>query len=436
MKRVLVISYYWPPSGGSGVQRWVKFSKYLPAHQWQPVIYTPENPESVAIDHTLEKDIPTEAEILRTRIFEPYEIYRKLTGKKASNVVNPISSGKKSPVARLALWVRANLFVPDPRITWVRPSVKYLKKYLKEHPVDAIVSTGPPHSMHLIARALAKSTGIPWVADFRDPWTNMFFFKHLPLGPLARRRQYRLEEKVLRDADAIISVSPLVAEEFREMTDTPVYMITNGYDEDDYRDEDCAVQPAPEGKFRIVHTGLFAADGNPLTLWKVLADKCSEDIAFSEAMSLELIGKTDAEIISAIRSAGLGDYLSAPGYLSHEETVFRQREASMLILPLRREPEYRKVLPGKIFEYLASRRPVLQIGEPEGAAASIIGSVNAGVCADWEDYSTLRAYVDTLWERFRSGEDLAETGDIERYSRRCTTASLAALLDTLSTEKM
>lgn len=429
MKRVLVITYYWPPSGGSGVQRWVKFAKYLPLHGWQPVIYTPENPEISLADQSLEKDIPAEAEIIRTRIFEPYQAYRKLSGKKASGEVNPISSGQKSLPKRFALWVRANLFVPDPRISWVRPSVKFLKKYLMEHPVDVIVSTGPPHSMHLIARKLSKATGTPWVADFRDPWTRMFFFKHLPLSPMARKKQFRLEHKVLSDATAIISVSPLVAQDFCEMTDTPVHLITNGYDAEDY---EALSGPAVQETFNIVHTGLFAANGNPVALWEVLAEKCAGDEEFAASLRITLAGKTDSEIIESICKCGLKEKLENRGYLPHGETVRCQKNATLLILPLRKEPEYRSVLPGKIFEYLAARRPVLQIGEPSGAAADVISSCAAGVCADWADKETLRSFVDECWEKYSAGADMTTKGNIEKYSRTAVTDQLAALLDCIT----
>ena len=224
MKRVLIISYYWPPAGGSGVQRWVKFSKYLPSEGWQPVIYTPSNPELIAEDRSLADDIPPEAEVIRKHIFEPYNAYRKLTGKTGSESgeVNPINAGSKTPWQRLALFVRGNFFIPDPRCFWVRPSVRFLEKYLKRHPVDIIVSTGPPHSMHLIAMKLARATGLPWVADFRDPWTRMFYFKHLSLTRWAMGRHRRLEKKVLDNASVIVAVSPLVQKEFMEMTGTRV----------------------------------------------------------------------------------------------------------------------------------------------------------------------------------------------------------------------
>ena len=171
MKKVLVITYYWPPTGGSGVQRWVKFAKYLPQFGWQPVIYTPENPEMTSVDKTLEGDIPPEAIVIKRPITEFYTLYRRLMGRGDSSVkeVNPINNRERTFKQKLMLALRGNLFIPDPRVTWVGPSVRFLKKYLEENPVDIIVSTGPPHSMHLIAMKVAAATGIPWVADFRDP---------------------------------------------------------------------------------------------------------------------------------------------------------------------------------------------------------------------------------------------------------------------------
>ena len=180
-KRVLVIAYYWPPSGGSGVQRWVKFCKYLPDFGWEPVVYAPSNAAYPAVDPGMGADLPDTLEVIRRPIREPYALYKKLMGRKAGREVTEISSGKKTWKQRLSLWIRGNLFVPDPRVGWVKPSVRFLKKYLKAHPVDVIVTTGPPHSMHLIGEKLHKATGIPWIPDFRDPWTRMYYLKHLPM---------------------------------------------------------------------------------------------------------------------------------------------------------------------------------------------------------------------------------------------------------------
>lgn len=429
MKRVLIISYYWPPSGGSGVQRWVKFAKYLPSEGWQPVIYTPENPELTTTDHSLEDEIPLEAEVIKRHITEPYGLYRKLfrEGKSASEgEVNPINSRKKTFKQKISMFIRGNIFIPDPRCLWISPSIKYLRKYLKEHPVDIIVSTGPPHSMHLIAEGLARAVGIPWIADFRDPWTRMFYFKHLELGTWAEKRHKKLEKSVLDNADVVVAVSPLVQEEFQAMTATPVELITNGYD-----DEDFEQVVEPDGYFNITHTGLFASDGNPEILWKVLSDKSASESRFAGMLRIRLAGKNDKEITDAIVKAGLAANLRDIGYIDHQRAVREQKNASLLILPLRKEPEYRATLPGKLFEYLASGRPVLGIGQTDGAMARVLNSTKAGVVFNWDDEASIRKYIDICWERFNNDTLKADTENIEQFSRRALTARMAALMDSI-----
>lgn len=443
MKRVLIITYYWPPSGGSGVQRWVKFAKYLPAQGWQPVIYTPENPEFTTIDKTLADEIPPEVEIVKTRIFEPYGIYRKLMGKGSTtdlkdltadsagrDEVNPINGRRKSWKQKLSLFIRGNFFIPDPRVMWVRPSVCFLKKYLKERPVDAIVTTGPPQSMHLIGLELSKATGIPWVADFRDPWTKMFYFKHLNLTSRAERKHHRLEKSVIDAATRVVAVSPLVQDEFKSMTDTPVELITNGFDEEDFRKD-----VERDEYFNITHTGLFASDGNPEILWKVLSEKCSDDEEFRRSLRIRLVGKTDKEITDSIKTAGLAANLKDFGYRNHETAVREQLNASVLILPLRKEPEYRAVLPGKLFEYLASRRPILGIGQTDGAMARIVSDTCSGVVYDWDEEKKIRAWIDFCWEEFKNDELYDNTSDISGFTRRSLTARLAGLLNQITESK-
>ena len=427
MKRVLIITYYWPPSGGSGVQRWVKFSKYLPSQGWQPVIYTPENPDMPSIDQSLYSDIPGEAEIIKRPITEIYSIYRKISGNKGGGEVNPINSQKKTLKQKLMLAIRGNLFIPDPRISWLRPSVRFLKKYLREHPVDVIVSTGPPHSMHLIAREVSKATGIPWVADFRDPWTRMFYFKHLALSDWARKKHEKLEKMVLDDASAVVAVSPLVQEEFKTMTGNRIELVTNGYDPEDF-----GQIVEPDGYFNIVHTGLFASDGNPETLWKVLSDLCREDARFADQLRIRLVGKNDTMILDSIHAAGLERNLVDLGYRDHTVAVREQMGSTMLILPLRKEPEYRATLPGKLFEYLGSQRPVLGIGQTDGAMARILADTGAGETFEWDDEAGIRTYVLKRWEKFLAGDDdSVPDNNIEQYSRKATARKMAALLESL-----
>ena len=270
--------------------------------------------------------------------------------------------------------------------------------------MDIIVSTGPPHSMHLIARHISKAMDIPWIADFRDPWTRMFYFKHLSLSGYALKKHKKLEKKVLDDASAVVAVSPLVQSEFQEMTSTPVELITNGYDESDFAD---AVVES-DGYFNITHTGLFASDGNPDVLWKVLAEKCAEDKEFSDMMRIRLVGKTDKEVSASIERSGLGKHIRDHGYQPHLVAVKEQKSASMLILPLRKEPEYKATIPGKLFEYMASGNPILGIGQTDGAMASIIGSTKTGTVADWDDEKTISEFIDNCWQKFKSGSSETE----------------------------
>ena len=437
MKRVLIISYYWPPTGGSGVQRWVKFAKYLPEEDWQPVIYTPENPEQLAVDASLEAEVPSEAEVIRTRITEPYALYKKVLRRsghsKEAVEVNPVNAQNKSFLQKAAMWVRGNFFRPDPRCLWIRPSVRYLKKYLEEHPVDMIVTTGPPQSMHMIGLRLAKETGLPWVADFRDPWTKIFYFKHLSMTPATERWHKKMEKAVLDEASAVVAVSPLVQQEFQAMTDTPVELITNGFDECDFPSEkDTEAYGGPDKDFTITHTGLFAADGNPTVLWDVLREKYQADGDFRKRLRIKLIGKNDEQILKALKDRGLQEALTDMGYQPHSVAVEQQRKASILILPLRKEPEYKAVLPGKLFEYMASERPVLGIGQPDGAMAMILGEAKTGTVLDWDDKKGISEYIEKCWKMHLEGRLTTVGADISRFTRRSTTRQMAGLFDRLT----
>ncbi len=434
MKRVLIISYYWPPTGGSGVQRWVKFAKYLPQEGWQPVVYTPDNPEQLAVDTTLEKEIPSEVEVIKTRILEPYGFYKNFLKKsghsKEAVEVNPVNAQNKSLFQKTAMWIRGNFFLPDPRCLWIRPSVKFLKKYLDEHPVDLIVSTGPPQSMHIIGMKLAAKTGLPWIADFRDPWTKIFYFKHLSMTKATERWHKKMEKKVLDRATRVVAVSPLVQQEFQAMTQTPVELITNGFDECDFGEarSDFAAG-GPDKNFTITHTGLFAADGNPTVLWDVLADKCSQSPEFKKLLKIKLIGKTDIQITDAIKAVGLEESLIDLGYQPHDKAIEQQRNASLLILPLRKEPEYKAVLPGKLFEYLASWRPVLGIGQPDGAMSMILNQTKTGIVLEWNDKASLGRFIDLCWNNHLKGELTVEDADISQFTRRNLTRRMAELFE-------
>ena len=375
--------------------------------------------------------------MIKTHIIEPYELYKKVLRKsghsKEAVEVNPVNAQHKSLLQKAAMWVRGNLFRPDPRCLWIRPSVRFLKKYLAEHPVDLIVSTGPPQSMHLIGLRLARETGLPWIADFRDPWTRIFYFKHLQMTKATERWHEKMEKKVLDEASAVVAVSPLVQQEFQAMTDTPVELITNGFDECDFEGSECTeAYGGPEKNFTITHTGLFAADGNPTVLWDVLSEKCAKDEQFRKLLKIKLIGKNDEQIIKALEDRGLKDMLEDMGYQPHSAAVQEQRTASVLILPLRKEPEYKAVLPGKLFEYLASFRPVLGIGQTDGAMAMILNETKTGKVIDWEDKEGISEYIEKCWKMHLEGRLTTEGADLSHFTRRSITRRMVQLFERLA----
>jgi glycosyltransferase involved in cell wall biosynthesis len=371
MKRVLIITYYWPPNGGAGVYRWLKLSKLLPEHGWQPVIYTPENPEVVADDPGLLRDVRNDIEVIKQPITEPFTLYKRFTGRNVKEKVQVGFLNEKKQGGwkeDFALWVRSNFFIPDARVWWVRPSVKFLKGYLRKNPVDAIISTGPPHSMHLIALDLKRELGVKWIADFRDPWTFIDFYAQLKLTRWADAKHKRLEQEVLREADLVTSVSWQWAADMQELGATKVEVITNGYDPDDLPSPP---EPVDEA-FSLVHIGSLSPTRNAPELWKALKMLCDEDPVFATKFKLRFVGPVDHTIAESIEQAGLGAHLERTGRVTHEEAMRQMQRARVLLLLVNDTPNLMGILPGKLFEYISTGRPVLGIGPPQGDVAKVL----------------------------------------------------------------
>ena len=452
MKRALIITYYWPPSGGSGVQRWLKFAKYLPKYGWEPVIYTPLNPEANTEDPALLKDIAPTTEVIKRKIWEPYSFYKSLFGKNGSThnggthiKANIIGSSNSGLGHRLSMFVRGNFFIPDPRCFWIRPSIRYLVKYLKEHPVDVIISTGPPHSMHLIAKGVAKATGVKWIADFRDPWTEIFYFKHLNLLRCVYNRHRKLEQSVLDGADIVTVVSRKMQQDYAARTSTPVKIVTNGFDHEDFahpatgKEEECNRHCATEGreKFTLIHTGIFVDNGNPHLLWETLGEKAAAEPQFREDLQIRLMGQVDESVLQGIEKANLTGNLINMGYRPHDEVVQWQKSARVLLLPLRKEPEAAAILTGKFFEYLASGREILAFGPVDGDLAKALHETQSGTIADFNDKETTRREIDRLYgqflknggERKNCREEKPLSDAVMRYSREHLTGEMVKLFE-------
>jgi glycosyltransferase involved in cell wall biosynthesis len=417
MKRVLIITYYWPPAGGGGVMRWLKMAKYLPGWGWQPVVCTPENPDPSVIDESLLQEVPPEAEILKVPIWEPYDLYRTLMGKpknvrfKAGHISE---ASKGSWKDKLSVFIRGNFLIPDPRVFWVNPAVRFLKKYLKENPVDLIVSTGPPHSMHLVALKLKKHYPTPWLADFRDPWTGIDFYHRLRLTWLADKLHHKLESKVLASANVVTVVSPDMKRMMEELCGKKVHVVYNGFDPEDFGD----IDPVDDRLFIVSHFGAFNRDRNPSVLWKALAELTSEIPAFKEKLKIRLIGQTDFNIVNEAGQLGLSGQLEIISHINHKAGLKLLGRSAVLLLPLNNSPNAKGILPGKMFEYMALCRPILAIGPSGSDCEAIIHMAEAGYYNDFEDGKGIKVSVEKLFKAFQTGECKTETRNIESFSRR------------------
>ena len=427
MKKVLIITYYWPPAGGPGVQRWLKFVKYLPGYDIEPIVYIPENPTYPLIDKGLLNDVSNDTTIIKHNIVEPYawaSAFSKGSTKKISSGIIPAQK-KQSLLQKAMLWVRGNLFIPDARVLWVKPSVAYLSDYIRQNNIDIVITTGPPHSLHLIGLGLKKQPDVKWVADFRDPWTTIGYHKQLKLSASAAKKHKDLESEVLNTADAILVTSPTTKKEFETLTKKPIAVITNGYDV-----EKVTKQPLDE-KFSLAHIGSFLSERNPKILWQALAELIAENTDFKAAFELKLIGAVSREVLDAINDSGLMEFVNNLGYVSHDEAIAAQRKSQVLLLVEIDSEETKCIIPGKLFEYMVSERPVIAIGPQDADFAGIIQSTNTGIFVTYTEKDRLKQSILNYFNHYREGGLKSHPVGLQQYSRKALTGQLAQLLKSL-----
>lgn len=433
MKKVLIITYYWPPSGGSGVQRWLKFAKYLPMYGWEPHVFTPEDPSFGIQDPSLEKDIPPEAEVIHFPIWEPYDIFLRMSGW--------FGSGKKATPAALvgarggtlfetiALWLRGNLFIPDPRRFWVKPSAKFLSGYLADNGIGTIITTGPPHSVHLIGLKLKSSyPHLRWLADFRDPWSEWGLWESLKVSQLVRNMHRRLERKVLEAADEVLTITPFYVRRFEALGQRKVRLLTNGFDEDDFR----SINFTRTTKFVIRHVGIINEKCDPRPFLIALERAIERDADFAQHVQLEFIGQVHPGVRSFVGEKRLLDSVTRfTGNVPHKQLLAMYGASSLLLLILTGYKDAEGYLPGKVFEYLASGLPILGIGPLNGDAAVVLRESRAGIMVDSADQEgMITALIESFarWKRETTAHP-EHSVHVAKFSRRVITARLADILD-------
>lgn len=431
-KKILIITYYWPPAGGPGVQRWLKFAKYLPENGWKPVIYTPENPSYPLLDESLLKDIPQNIEIVKTKIREPYQLAEKLNKSNKKFKAGQFDVGQnQSWKSRLSIWIRGNFFIPDARVFWVKPSVTFLEHYLKENKIDVVVTSGPPHSLHLIGLALKKKIPeLKWIADFRDPWTEISYYKHLKLTKRSDRKHRQLESEVFRKADITLATSYTDAENFRK-NGARALCITNGFDEADAGVQTRKSVPGDnqQQKFTLSYIGVLEQLRNPGNLWKSLDELVKTNAGFAENFTLKFAGRIDDKILNALENSSLKSRILNLGYLSHDKAIDEMQASDILLITNFPNASSKGIIPGKIFEYLATGKQIISFGPDDADVARILEETRAGKHFSYDQTDEIKAFLLEKFELWNSGHLAANPQNIEQFSRKNLTKKLAGILD-------
>jgi hypothetical protein len=423
-KKALIITYYWPPAGGPGVQRWLKFVKYLPEFGIEPIVYCPKNPSYPIIDDSLIDEVSEAITILKQPIKEPYRLANLLSKKSSKQISSGVipKQKKQTFIQQLMLYIRGNFFIPDARKNWVKPSVSFLSDYIIKHQIDTVITTGPPHSLHLIGLQLKHKHNIKWLTDFRDPWTSIGYHKQLKLTKSSAEKHRHLESEVLQIADQIIVTSANAKKEFASKTKQPITVITNGYDSHHIK------RPEKDSKFTIAHIGSLLSERNPKQLWEALSELVQENIAFSDAFQLQLIGVVSDEIMTTLKHYELTSHVKTIGYVSHEEAIKAQMRSRVLLLVEIDSEDTKVIIPGKLFEYMVSETPILAVGPKDSDVETILKSTNTGHYFYYDEKQAIKSQILSYFEAYKTNSLIVNAIGLQQYSRKALTKLLSDIL--------
>ena len=418
-KKVLIITYYWPPAGGPGVQRWLKLSNYLLENNVKPIIYTPSDPKYPSIDESLLKDVNPEIEVIKKPIFEPFgNLFSKIRKKGIPKKKD------QSILDKFLIYLRGNLFIPDSRIFWVNSSVGFLSKYILENKIESIITTGPPHSLHLIGLKLKSILNITWYADFRDPWTKINYHKKLKLSLRSKKKHLQLENKVLSSCDRIIVTSNKLLKEYNEITETPISLITNGFD---YQ----KLQLELDEKFSITHIGRLLPERNPKILWNALKELCTINKNFKNNLKINFIGNVSENLRKEIKTNNLENSVVYHNYIKYNDTIPYLIKSQILLLIESDDKESSYAIPAKIFEYINSGRPIIAIGPKDSEIKQIIDETKSGKYFLYSEYDKLLSCLSNSYYLYESKKLHSTSINIDKYHRK----NLAKKLSNIILEK-
>ncbi len=430
MKKVLIISYYWPPSGGAGVQRWLKFVKYLPEFNIQPFVLTvdPKCASFPVLDKSLENEVPERVQVFKTKSREPFSFYKKFTGESEIPYAGFVNQGDPGFLNKIARAIRGNLFIPDARVGWNKFAFKKALEIIRKYEIDTVITTSPPHSTQLIGLKLKNKTGINWIADFRDPWTDIYYYKQMYHTPWAKKLDKKYEKTVLKTTDSAIvvskSIKKLFENKFPNIKKNKIYVIPNGYDETDFTSE----LKSSEEKFIITHIGSLSNSQVIDSFLSAFKQLCENNPSIS--FLLRFVGNISSLHQSKIKELGLTGITNYQSHVSHLDAIKFMMRSYILLISLGKK-EDKIAIPGKLFEYLAAQRAILGIGPPDGDASDIIKECNAGRIFDYTDQTGILNFMNSkliMWKENLS-QVAKNNANFQKYTRRNLTMELTAIID-------
>jgi len=423
MKKVLIITYYWPPSGGAGVQRWLKFAKYLPELGWQPIILTvdPKYASYPQRDESLANEVGPNCLVYTTKSFELYNLYKLVSGKKEVPYGGFANESKEGVLQKLSKFIRGNFLLPDPRKGWNKYALRKAAELIREFNIETVVTTSPPHSTQLIGLKLKQKFNIRWIADLRDPWTDIYYYNHFKHTALARKLDLQFERKVVENADVLITVSDDVKRIFAEKSNLPIaaktVVIPNGFDEDDFR----ITNIPDENRKVITYTGTISEAYDVDCLLEALC-LLSEDS--KSQILIRFVGKVPSSVETKFRSTGLK--IELVGYVDHTKSIEYLLRSDLLLLVIPKVKNNKGILTGKFFEYLASQKPILAIGPTDGDLAKIIQETQCGRLFDYEDSKGMLQFIH---EKLNFTQSTMKPELASQYSRKELTRKLTELFE-------
>jgi glycosyltransferase involved in cell wall biosynthesis len=418
MKKVLVITYYWPPSGGAGVQRWVKFIKYFKDQNINPFIISvdPDFASYPLIDNSLKNDIPDNTNVYLTRTNEPYSLYKKINNNQTP-YAGFANEGRPNFFQKIARFIRGNFFIPDSRKGWNNFAYKKAVEILEKENIDTVITTSPPHSTQLIGLKLKETQNIKWIADLRDPWTDIYYYKSMLHTKWAKQKDLNYEKRVIEKSDKVVvvsdSIKQLLLNKSNLVKESKIHIIPNGFDDDDF----LVSSKNNNSKFLLSYVGTITKD-YPL-------DSIKKSIS-NLNINLEFTGKADEPT-----KLLLNEVASFNNHVKHKESINLLLASDMLLLVIPKISNNKGILTGKLFEYLGARKPILCIGPTDGDAAKIIEECKAGKTFDYSDENGIYDFIET----YMSNEFIFENKNYLKYSRRNLTKNLSKILTDMADNK-